>query len=127
MLEDEADPPLADALVGRVGAVEMDRPRVGRLEAGDDAQQRGLARARGPEQRDQLAGVDPQIDLVDRGEGAEAPADVANFDGHDGLVPGRGYDSRRRQATRLFSTSVTTASSVSTEATANAAANSYSL
>ena len=81
----------------------------------------------GPEQRDQLAGVDAQVDLVDRGEGAEAPADVANFDGHDGLVPGRGYDSRRRQATRLFSTSVTTASSVSTEATANAAANSYSL
>ena len=60
---------------------------------------------------------------------AKAPKrrrDVANFDGHDGLVPGRGYDSRSRQATRLFSTSVTTASSVSTEATANAAANSYS-
>ena len=104
MLEDEADAALADAVVGGVRAVEVDRARIGRLEAGDDAQQRGLARARRPEQRDQLAGVDVQIDVVDRGEGAEAPADVANFDGHGGSCSDAASDSRSRQATRLFST-----------------------
>ncbi len=55
VLEHEADLAFARADVGDVFAVQHDRARIGILEARDHAQQRGLARARRPEQRDQFA------------------------------------------------------------------------
>ena len=45
-------------LVGEVLAVEPDAARVGRIEAGDHAQQRGLAAAGGAEQREEFARLD---------------------------------------------------------------------
>ena len=37
-----------------------------------------------------IAGLEPTDSGSIHFDGADAPADVANFDGHDGLVPGRG-------------------------------------
>ena len=57
VLEDEAHLAAARVAAGHVLVVEEDRPAagVGLLQAGDDPQQRGLARARGPQQGHQLA------------------------------------------------------------------------
>ena len=50
-----------------VGAVEQHLAAgVGRLQAGDDAQRRGLAAAGGPEEHDRLAGVDGQVERLQR-------------------------------------------------------------
>ncbi len=82
MLEHETDMALADAAHERVLAVEADLTFVGPVEAGDDAQHRGLARARGAEQRHELARGDLEIDMVERGEGAEASGHVVQRDLH---------------------------------------------
>ena len=47
------------------------RPCARRLEAGQHAQQRGLAAARAAEQREELALEDVEADIVDGGEIAE--------------------------------------------------------
>jgi hypothetical protein len=134
VLEDEAHAAVREALAGDVLAVEQDGPaaRVGLLEAGDDAQQRGLARARGPQQRDQAAGGHREAHLLQRAVAAEAEAlaDVAHLDAHAGAFPERAA-ARSAWATfhstRFLSSSVSSASSASSEATAKAAENWYSL
>ncbi len=82
VLEDEADAAVARAALGRVLAVEEHVAGVGELESGDDAQQRRLARARRPEQRDQLAFLHLEVHRAQRGEGAETLGDAACFDAH---------------------------------------------
>src|SRR5262249_54386886 len=62
VLEDEADAAVAHADARDVLAVEQHLARILELEPGDDPQQRRLARARGAEQRDELAGLDLEID-----------------------------------------------------------------
>ena len=56
-------------------AVEQDAAFARRLEAGEHAQQRGLAAAGGPEQREELALPDVERERVDRDHRAEALAD----------------------------------------------------
>jgi hypothetical protein len=56
VLEHEAHAALAHVAHRRVLALEQHLATVGPLEAGDDAQQAGLARARGADERDELAG-----------------------------------------------------------------------
>ena len=80
VLEHEAHLALAHVGVGRVLAVEQHAARIGHLQPGDDAQQRRLARARGPEQRHQLAGRDVEVQVVADDGGAEALVEVADFD-----------------------------------------------
>ena len=46
------------------------------FEPGHHAQRRGLAAAGRPEQRDELAALDAQIDAVDRDKVAEVPAHI---------------------------------------------------
>ena len=82
MLEHEADMALAGAARERILAVEGDLAGIRPVEAGDDPQQRGLAGARRPEQRQQLAVADLQIDIVERGELAEFLDDVFDFNRH---------------------------------------------
>ena len=82
MLEDKADLPLADGEIGCVRAMEMNPSRAGLIQAGDDAQQGGFPRPGRPEQRDQFAGLDLQIDVVQRREFSEPAGDVACFDAH---------------------------------------------
>jgi hypothetical protein len=55
VLEDEADVAIACRALGRVDILVMNRALVGRLQPGDDAQQRRLAGARRAEQRDERA------------------------------------------------------------------------
>ena len=51
---------------------DLDPALVLRVEAGDGAQQRGLAAAGRPEEADELAAPDLEIDRLQGGEGAEA-------------------------------------------------------
>ena len=53
----------------------------GEFEAGDHAQRRGLAAARGAEQGDQLAGGDVEADIAHRLDLAEGLGDVLEADG----------------------------------------------
>ena len=78
MLEHEADIALADAAGEGVIAVEQDLPLVRPFQAGDDPQQRGLARAGRPEQRNEFAGLDLQVDVGERRERIETLGDVLN-------------------------------------------------
>jgi len=82
VLEDEAHAAVAHVGVGGVLAVEVHAAAVGHLEPGDDAQQRGLARTRGPQQRDQLARGHVEVDLVADHRTAEALAQLADLDAH---------------------------------------------
>ena len=50
------------------------------VEAADEVDQRGLARAAGPDQADHLARLDRQVDALDHGAVAVAEADVAELD-----------------------------------------------
>ncbi len=82
----EADLLVASGL-GRRHAVDDDLARRRLFEAGDQAQQGGLAAARRPEERDRLAVTDVEVDRCKRVERPERLRDAAHFD------PGR-HDER---------------------------------
>ena len=65
---------------GEVLAVQHDAAGIGNVEARDHPQQRGLAATRGPEKGEELAGVDADADVVDRGEVAETAGDVLDVE-----------------------------------------------
>src|SRR5689334_24023414 len=113
VLEHEAHPALLHARLRHIVISQPHDAVIGRLEAGDDPQQRGLAGSGRPEQADQLAMLDPQADGVERDMLAEAAAHVLDFDAHTDRI---------LQASRLRAPSETRASPVSTDAIANAAA-----
>ena len=87
VLEDEADMALAGAARQRILAVEADAAGVRPFEAGDDAQKCRLAGAGRSQQRQQLAAFDPEVDIVERREVAEALDDIADFNGHCDALP----------------------------------------
>ena len=66
--------------------VEGDRPAVEAHEPGDEAQQRGLAAAGGPEHRGQAAAGHVEVDAVEHERRAEALADLADADGRHGVL-----------------------------------------
>ena len=95
-LEDEADVALLHRQAQRVLAGEGDAAGIRRIEAGKDAEQRGLARARGAKEGDQLAGGDVDRDATQRRRGAELAHDPV--DAHvDGLSPERGSAGTRKR------------------------------
>jgi hypothetical protein len=71
VLEHKAHVALAHVHVGRVFAAEENVALVGRLQPGNDAQQRGLAAARGAQQGDQFAGLYVQTHVLQRVKVAE--------------------------------------------------------
>ncbi|SHJ57840.1 hypothetical protein SAMN02745194_02886 [Roseomonas rosea] len=79
------------AAVGRnaqqVRAVQRHRAGIGCLEAGDHAQQRGLAGARAAEQGEELAGGHVERDAVERRHAAEAAGDAAQGEACRGHRP----------------------------------------
>ena len=86
VLEHEADPPLPDVAAGHVLAVEEDRAvggGIGRLQAGDDPQERRLAGSGRPQQRDQLAVGHVQAHVPQDGELTKRFVDVAQLDAQD--------------------------------------------
>src|SRR5690606_33401112 len=68
-------------------AVDLERAFRGVLEAGDHAQRRGLAAAGRPEEGEELAVADAQVDAVDRHDLAEPFRDPDQFDGWLAQVP----------------------------------------
>jgi hypothetical protein len=66
--------------VGEVFAVEQDATAVGHFEAGDRAQERGLAATRRTEKGEELAGLDADVDVVDGGEITETAGDVLDLE-----------------------------------------------
>ena len=66
VLEDEADVPLPHVEAERILAAEEHAARGRRIEAGEDAEERRLARAGRAEQRQQLAGADIERHAVQR-------------------------------------------------------------
>jgi hypothetical protein len=75
VLEHHADPPPIGRQVGDILAADQDGAGIGLLQPGDDPKQGRLARAGGSEQGEELALLDPQIDPVDRADGAEGLSD----------------------------------------------------
>jgi hypothetical protein len=56
--------------------------RIRRFQAGDDSQQRCLARSRRPEQRHEFAIIDLEVDVLQRGKVAERLRDILDFNRH---------------------------------------------
>ena len=82
ILKDEAHVALLRREVRDVAAGDPDRSLVRHHESGDQAQQRALAAAGGPEQHEQLAGLDLEADAVHRGLVGVALCDVLERDRH---------------------------------------------
>ena len=82
VLEDEADAAFLRRAAGDVLVVDEDGALVGRLEPGDDPQQRGLAAAARTEERRQRSGPDLHGDVVERDEVVEALRDAPDRDRH---------------------------------------------
>ena len=87
MLEDEADTALAHRQARGVLVIEQQPAGCRRLEARDQAQQRGLARAGGAEQCQQLTGLDNEIEAVDCQDIAEGLAQTLGADRGGGAAP----------------------------------------
>ena len=82
VLEDEPDVPILCRVIRDVVGFVMDRSGVGHFEAGDNAEQSGLAGTGGPEQRDEFPGRALDRDAVERGERTEPLRDVTGRDAH---------------------------------------------
>ena len=77
-LEHDAEVARGRRQVRDVAPADLDHAFVLRVEARDRAQQRGLAAARRPEEADELALVDVERDVFQRGELAEMLVQVAD-------------------------------------------------
>ena len=90
MLEDEANSALAEIGIGDIDAIEQNLAAgIGRLDAGDDPQQRRLARAAGAKQRNEFAQLNLEVNAVQRLERAVGLGDLTNFNAHLALPLGR--------------------------------------
>jgi len=82
VLEDEADLPRLRRLPDRLLAPDADGAGIGRGQSRQQPEQGRLAAARGAEQRQQLAVVDVEADVVQRLESAEGVGKVPDFNVH---------------------------------------------
>ena len=107
-LEDHRDPAAARRQVGRVAAADPDAPAVDLLEPGEAAEQRRLAAAGGPEEDDELAVGDLEVDVVDGGRPCRTScgpleADVSHLLDHppphveEVLADDEDHEQRRRE------------------------------
>src|SRR2546426_6235264 len=119
-LEDESNPAFLDRHPCALVPVEEYAALVGDLQAGDEPQQRGLSGTRRAEQSRDRAGGRREGCVADCDGSCELLAQPLDAHAH-------GRTSRARKARSFFAASVTSARSVSMEATANAPAKSYSL
>ena len=83
---------------GKVLSFQHHAPLVRRLEAGEQAQQRGLAAAGRPQEREELARIDLEGQVIDGREGAEPLGDALERDErrHSGKLIPRGESRRPR-------------------------------
>ena len=82
VLKDKPDASMLNRHGRGVFAGQLDRARLGRLQSGDDPQDRALARAGGPEQGHELAGRNVERDVVHRLKCPVSLREMANGDGH---------------------------------------------
>ena len=130
MLKHEADAAIARVDRRHVLAIEQDGAMIGAVEAGDDAQQGRLAAARWAEQCHQLAARDLETDRVQGVKADEMFAHALNADAHAMLsfkVSAVRCAACARASTKVFSSKVTKANSISIDAQAKAATKLYSL
>ena len=118
MLEHETDLTIPGTMGKRVLAVERHFAGIRPIEPRDDPQQRGLAGTRRPQQCQQLAVGNPEVDAIERSKGTEFLHDGFQLNAH-----GMSALSSRRRSRMVFTTSVISASVASKEAIANDAAN----
>ena len=90
-LEDRVDRALVRLAVGDVLAADQDAAGGRRLEAGHQAQGRGLAAAGRSEQREERPGRDREVEVLDRGEAGEPLGDADQFEVGAGVVEGAGH------------------------------------
>ena len=130
VLEDETNFAIARRLLGDVLAVADDGPGVGDFESRDDAQQRRLAGSRRSEQREQLAVRNVEADALERRKAAELLRNTIDGDAHErsSFVPSAADLTRAASAlsTPTLASSVSSATSVSSDATANEPGKLYS-
>jgi hypothetical protein len=86
-LEHGMDRPLLGRRAGQVAAVEQNLAGIRQVEAGDHAQDGGLAAAGRPPQREELAACHREADVFHRLEIGETACDVANLEQGHGLRP----------------------------------------
>jgi hypothetical protein len=81
VLEHKTDAPFADLIAGNIAAVEKywAAANIGGVHARDRAQQRGLAAAARPKQRDKLSALDLEADIIERFELTKSLTDRANL------------------------------------------------
>ncbi len=96
-LEHHGDVAIAGLEARDVAAVDRDRAAVGLLEAGDDPQRRRLARARGAQQREELARLDVEVQALERDDRTMGLDDVAQADAADRAQPAAALDRADRQ------------------------------
>ena len=80
VLEHGVDVPVVGRRADDVAALEQDLALGGLLEARDHPEAGRLARARGPEEREELAGTDRQIHVLDGRHGTESLRDIDQGD-----------------------------------------------
>jgi len=138
VLEDKADLAFAQWGGGNILTAKVDRAAIGEFQAGDNAQQGGLARTGWPQQGDQFTGFDMQVDIVQRLELTELFVDSTQGDIHYRVLKNQAISAGQclwlcdkaspwRVSSSDFSPRVNKASEASTEAMAKAAAKLYSL
>ena len=97
VLEHHREPALPRRQVRHVAPADQHAPAALPLEPRDDAQQRRLAAARRPEQREELAVAHAQRHIAERGDGAEGFLDVIDLDDrHQRELTPHMENSRRR-------------------------------
>ncbi len=82
VLKYEAHAALLHGQPGGIFARQHDASRVGHFQAGDDSQDRALARSGGTQKGDELASDDLERDILDGLERAIALGEVSDFDPH---------------------------------------------
>src|SRR4051812_15543159 len=110
MLKHETDAALADSGVGGILAMKENLSAIGGFKAGDDAQQRGFARARRAQQRHQLPAGNFEAHVIDGNEITECARHVADLYAH--ALP-LSILSRASHSTSVFAARDTSASSAS--------------
>ena len=80
VLEDEADVAVLGGHLGDILAVDVHAAAGGIEQSGDDPQQGRLARTAGAQQREELARLDVQVGIVERGHAVVVEADRGGGD-----------------------------------------------
>ena len=134
MLEHESHATVIDPLIRYLVAMQENPSMVGPFQSRQNSKQSGLAATGGAEERDEFTCLYVKTYVIQNGERAESFRDMIDLNTHDGL-PGCGFqagscadrEGADFRSMTVFTTSVTIANKVRSEATAKAPTALYSL